>query len=198
MGLAAENAVVYRARPRSWEHHRPYDAADGEVTYHVWMRRKLSLYGLLRLVYHVVTFLRPEVKNPTQIEFQGEWNDRALAHAFCETVEREYPGRFSFEVCPFSVNRAFPLEPVKWYGAYRFRPGEMPDVDIRGKVYELVDSDTRAAELTELREWRDGLRTGEGFRRIGALLNETLDRLATIEARLAALEERRDSTRGAT
>lgn len=189
MGLAQEHAVRYTARPRSWRLHQTYDAADGAVLYHVYMRRKGRGYFLLRWLYHLATLLRRDVQNPVQIDFQGEWDSVAEAEAYCLEVEREHPGQYAFQICPFAVNRAFPLEPVKWHGAYDPLSGRRERPLQGQRLYKLVDCAVNEAQLTELREWRTGARVSASHRRFEELLEEANARLARVEARLSALEK---------
>jgi hypothetical protein len=192
MGLALENAVKYTFRPRSWDLHQVYDAADGEVLYHVYMRRKGPTYWPLRWLYHVATFLRRDVQNPTQLEFQGEFKSADRAEGYCLAVERMYPGAYAFEVCPFAVNRVFPLEPVRWHGS--FRPGATRrEKPLEGqKLFLVLEESEFRAQLTAART--QGALDCEcgganNYARLSRRLDELQSRLEDIESRLAALEK---------
>ena len=200
-----EASDAFPARPRYFDDLEVFDAADGQVLFGIFKRRKGFVYFLCRYQFKALRALvragkrlrlihpdEPEPVNPNPFEIQGFVTAAETAEAYIEEKLKENP-REAYQYGPVAVNRFFPDEPVRWRGLVRHTrlwkgrrgPRAQP-------LFKMVDCAEWQADRRELEEWRAGRRETDCNAELRRTLTAALDlgeRVRRLEVQVAEMRK---------
>lgn len=186
ISLEASEARAFPSRPRYFDTLEAYEAADGQVLYGVFLRKKRVPYALVRYVFKVLRFFVEDIENPTPYEIAGFWDDEVMAEEHCRQIAERHGGKVAVMYGPVYVNRAFPDKIVTWRGAVK--PGAVfgrrRKSAARAPLYVMVEEADYNSKLTELEDWRSGRKETDA----NASLRRLLLAVADLDRRLRAVE----------